>query len=62
MRELYHKPGSVYELSMEQKMSLGLSEPASWTLEKLQLIQNKIAEPLVLYWYVFIIVKISCHH
>ncbi|XP_033738546.1 regulator of G-protein signaling 22-like isoform X2 [Pecten maximus] len=50
MRELYHRPGAVYELTVEQKKSLGLSEPASWTLERLQLIHNKIAEPLVLYW------------
>ncbi|XP_069127158.1 regulator of G-protein signaling 22-like isoform X2 [Argopecten irradians] len=50
MRELYHKPGAVYELTVEQKKSLGLSEPASWTLERLQLVHNKIAEPLILYW------------
>ncbi|XP_060077454.1 regulator of G-protein signaling 22-like [Ylistrum balloti] len=50
MRELYHRPGAVFELTVEQKKNLGLSEPASWTLEKLQLIHNKIAEPLVLYW------------
>ncbi|OWF36346.1 Regulator of G-protein signaling 22 [Mizuhopecten yessoensis] len=50
MRELYHRPGAVYELTVEQKKNLGLSEPASWTLAKLQLVHNKIAEPLILYW------------
>lgn len=53
MREQYHKQGSPYELSFEQKQELGLIEPSSWSLEKLDKIQNKIAEPLVLYWLVF---------
>ncbi|XP_062622308.1 regulator of G-protein signaling 22-like isoform X4 [Saccostrea cucullata] len=50
IREQYHKQGAPYELSFEQKQELGLVEPSSWTLEKLGKIQNKIAEPLVLYW------------
>ncbi|XP_078317128.1 regulator of G-protein signaling 22-like isoform X5 [Crassostrea virginica] len=50
MREQYHKQGAPYELSFEQKQELGLIEPSSWSLEKLDKIQNKIAEPLVLYW------------
>lgn len=54
MREQYHKQGAPYELSFEQKQELGLIEPSSWSLEKLDKIQNKIAEPLVLYWLVFL--------
>ncbi|XP_056017621.1 regulator of G-protein signaling 22-like isoform X5 [Ostrea edulis] len=50
IREQYHKQGAPYELSYEQKQELGLVEPSSWNLEKLGNIQNKIAEPLVLYW------------
>eukprot|EP00105_Crassostrea_gigas_P001535 XP_011413762.1 PREDICTED: regulator of G-protein signaling 22-like isoform X1 [Crassostrea gigas] len=50
IREQYHKQGAPYELSFEQKQELGLIEPSSWNLEKLSDIQNKIAEPLVLYW------------
>lgn len=53
IREQYHKQGAPYELSFEQKQELGLIEPSSWNLEKLSDIQNKIAEPLVLYWFVF---------
>ena len=54
MREQYHKQGAPYELSFEQKQELGLIEPSSWSLEKLDKIQNKIAEPLVLYWLVLL--------
>ncbi|ESO87501.1 hypothetical protein LOTGIDRAFT_235002 [Lottia gigantea] len=50
MREKYHMTGSPYELSKELKSQLKLVEPSSWTVRKLQSIQNKIAEPLVSYW------------
>ncbi|XP_046585614.1 LOW QUALITY PROTEIN: regulator of G-protein signaling 22-like [Haliotis rubra] len=50
MREKYQHPGSPYELSMEWKILLGLVEPSSWSVERLLSIQNKVAEPLVLYW------------
>lgn len=59
IREQYHKQGAPYELSFEQKQELGLIEPSSWNLEKLSDIQNKIAEPLVLYWFVFFIAFFS---
>ena len=50
MRERYQKQGAPYELSRELKMELGLSEPSQWNMSKLAQVQNKIAEPLVLYW------------
>ena len=50
MRERYFIPGSLFELTMEQKTNLELTKPSSWTKEHLIDIQNKIAEPLVLYW------------
>ncbi|KAL4236453.1 GTPase activator [Mactra antiquata] len=50
LREKYHKPGAEFELTVEQKSHLGLSEPSQWTIDKLMSVHNKIAEPLVLYW------------
>ncbi|XP_070194884.1 regulator of G-protein signaling 22-like isoform X2 [Littorina saxatilis] len=50
MREKYHKHGAPYELTSEFKASLGLSEPSQWTVEKLQAVQCRVADPLVLYW------------
>ncbi|XP_053393937.1 regulator of G-protein signaling 22-like isoform X3 [Mercenaria mercenaria] len=50
LREKYHKPGAEFELTVEQKIQLGLSEPSAWTMDKLMMVHNQIAEPLVLYW------------
>ncbi|XP_060585737.1 regulator of G-protein signaling 22-like isoform X3 [Ruditapes philippinarum] len=50
LREKYHKPGAEFELTVEQKAQLGLSEPSAWTMDKLLAVHNQIAEPLVLYW------------
>jgi len=51
LRETYHKPGARLELPMEQKLHLGLQEAASWARDYLLDLQNRIAEPLILYWY-----------
>ena len=53
MREKYHKQGAPYEISPEFKAALGLSEPSHWTVEKLQAVQSRVAEPLVVYWSVY---------
>ncbi|KAK3091838.1 hypothetical protein FSP39_023074, partial [Pinctada imbricata] len=50
LREQYHKPGAMYELSREQKNELGLVENVSWEVDKLLSVQSKIAEPLIIYW------------
>ncbi|KAK7502187.1 hypothetical protein BaRGS_00006551 [Batillaria attramentaria] len=50
MREKYHKHGAPYEISLETKVSLGLTEPSQWTVSRLQAVQSRVAEPLVLYW------------
>lgn len=50
MREKYFIPGSLFELTTEQKTNLNLLKPSSWSKQHLLEIQNKIAEPLVLYW------------
>lgn len=52
MREKYHKEGAVFELSMGSKRKLNLTDSSQWTVENLYNIRNKIAEPLLLYWYV----------
>ena len=52
MREKYHKQGSPSELPSEFKAALGLTEPSQWTVTNLQAVQPRVAEPLVLYWYV----------
>ena len=51
MREKYYKQGAAYELSNETKQELGLAEPAQWTLDRLDSVQYRMAEPLLLYWY-----------
>lgn len=50
MRERYQKPGAVFELSTETKLQMQLHEPSQWTMDRIAKIQNKMAEPLVLYW------------
>ena len=51
MRERFQKHGAALELSLETKTELGVTEPTQWTIERMKQIQNRIAEPLVLYWY-----------
>ncbi|CAH1803041.1 unnamed protein product, partial [Owenia fusiformis] len=50
MKEMYLRHGAPLELTQEVKVALGLTEPSSWTVEKLLKVQNNMAEPLVLYW------------
>ena len=50
MRDRYQKSGAPLELPAAMKKHLGLSEPSHWTMAKLKAIQNKITEPLILYW------------
>lgn len=52
MRERYQVTGAPYELSKEVKIALGLEKPSAWTLKKLRSIHYKVAEPLILYWWV----------
>ena len=53
LRDKYFKQGAPYELSAETKQELGLAEPTQWTLDRLNAVQYRMAEPLVLYWYVY---------
>ncbi|GFN79075.1 regulator of G-protein signaling 22 [Plakobranchus ocellatus] len=50
MRNSYHRKGSPYELSAEDKKKLGLENLSSWCPEYLYQIHAKVLEPLVLYW------------
>ena len=51
MREHYYQAGAQFELPSELKVSLKLMEPAHWTVQKLQAVQDRIGEPLVVYWW-----------
>ena len=50
IRDKYHKKGSQYELTLGTKQALKLSESSGWSMERLYTLQNKIAEPLLIYW------------
>lgn len=52
IRDRYHKKGSVFELTLGTKQALHLTDSSQWTMEKLISLQNKIAEPLLIYWSV----------
>lgn len=52
MRELYLVQGAMYEISSENKVKLGLSDPGKWSVDLLRTVQTAVGESLLLYWSV----------